>query len=225
MEKNKNILNEALQYLPDYTPDDNVWNGISSNLNKKTASLKIAQLSSIEPPQNIWDNIDKELSRWEKRSALRRYDPPESVWENIEQNLSKKKTNPTRRRRIQLVVWSSAAAAILLLGFFIFTTNNTKNKNFIYSEEMIELHDVQEWNDDEQIIEQALNLICKEKPTACSSPEFKMLEEDLAFLNKSKEAILLQLSKYNTNTELEIMLTEIELERTSLIKEMIAKTI
>ena len=225
MEKNRKILNNILRNLPAYSPEDKVWEGISVHLEKNFSSGKLHYLSKFEPPESIWNNIDQELTGQEKRSALRQYDPPESVWENIESNLSIKKTNRVKKSIIQLVIWSSAAAAIFLLGFFIFTTNNANNKNFNYSEEIIELHDVQKWNDEDQMIEQALDLICREKPTACSSLEFKTLEEDLASLKQSKEAILKQLSKYSTNTDLEIMLTEIELERTSLIKEMIAKTI
>lgn len=223
MEKNRNILTKVLKNLPDYSPEDKVWNEISANLDQKSKSTKLEQLSSIEPPLNIWENIDKELTHRDKRIALRQYDPPASVWENIDQNLSNKTTNTGRRRIIQLVVWSSAVAALLLFGYFIIT-NNTNN-NFDYSEEIFEIQNVQEWNEGEQTIEEALDLICEEKPSTCSTPEFKILKEDLAFLDQSKEAILNQLSKYNANTELKILLTEIELERSSLIKEMIAKTI
>ncbi len=224
MEKNKKILTDALRKLPDYTPDDKLWEAISSSLNQKSASVKLARLSSIDPPDSIWDNLDKALTHREKVSSFRQFEPPATVWENIDHTLSIRKKSRARRRIIQMVVWSSAAAAVLILGFFILTTNNTKTKNFNYTEEIIQINDFQDWNDEEQIIAQTLELICSENPSACSSPEFKTMEEDLAFLNQSKEAILQQMGKYSTNTELEIMLTEIELERTSLIKEMIAKT-
>lgn len=226
MEKNKKILLDALRNLPDYSPDNKVWVRISEDLDKNSTSTKILQqLSKIEPPENIWDKIDEELTRREKRSILKQYNPPEKVWENIDRNLSIRKTNRVKRRIIQLVKWSSAAAAVFILGFFIFTTVNTNKINFSYSEEWIELQDVQKWDEDELVIEQTLDLICRENPIACKSPEFKKMEEDLEFLNQSKQAILKQLSKYDANTELEIMLTEIELEQTSLIKEMIANTI
>lgn len=224
MEKNREILVDTLKNLPDYTPEDKLWVAISSSLNKKSASSKLAQLNSIDPPDSIWENIDKALTKREKASVLRQFEPPATVWENIDHTLSSRQKSKARKRIIKMVVWSSAAAAILILGFFILTTNNTNNQNFNYTEEIIQINDFQDWNDEEQLIAQTLDLICSEKPLACSSPEFKTMEEDLAFLNQSKEAILQQMSKYSTNTELEIMLTEIELERTSLIKEMIAKT-
>lgn len=225
MEKNRKILLNALRNLPVYPPDNKEWEGILAHLEKNSSSARLPRLSKIEPPKSIWDKIDKELTRREKRSALNQYNPSEKVWENIDRNLSVRKANRVKRRIFQWVKWSSAAAAIFTLGFFIFTTNNTNNKNFSYSEEWLELRDVQKWDEDEQVVEQTLDLICRENPIVCISPEFKKMEEDLEFLNQSKRAILRQLSKYDTNTELEIMLTEIELERTSIIKEVIAKTI
>ena len=182
-------------------------------------------LRRIEPPEDIWTNIDNELSRREKLAALINYDPPAEVWENIERKLSIRKTERTKRRIIHWLKWSSATAAIFVLGFFIFTAINNKNSNFSYSEEWVELQDVQQWTEEDPLVEQALALICNEKPAECNALEFKELEEELSLLNQSKQAILRQLNKYDTNTGLEILLTEIELERSNLIKEMIAKSI
>lgn len=224
MEKNKNILKKAIKRLPEYSPDDKNWSDISSQLEKKAGSSKIPELNSFEPPQKIWDNIDRELSRREKSSSLSQYDPPDLIWENIQNNLPAEDPNRNRKRVIQLFVWSSAIAALLILGYFIFI-NEVNQTQFTYSEEFIEVQELETWQNEEQAIDQALISICEAKPTACTSSEFKMMEEDLTFLNQSKEAILKQLSKYDSNTELEIMLTEIELERTKLIKEMINKII
>ena len=223
MEKNRKILVDALRKLPVYSPEDNAWKVLSSNLKKTQPSVSMPQLCKIEPPEAIWTNIENELSRREKLSALNFYDPPLEVWGNIVHKLNIRKIKQAKRRTTQWLKWSAAAAAIFVLGFFIFTTIN--NNNFSYSEEWAELQDVQLWTEDDQSVEQALALICNEKPATCNTPEFKKLEKELSFLNQSKQEILSQLNKYDTNTELEIILTEIELERSSLIKEMIANTI
>ena len=223
MEKNRKILIDALRKLPVYSPEDKAWEVLSSNLKKAQPSGSMPQLRKIEPPEAIWTNIDNELSHREKLTALNHFDPPQEVWENIDKKLSITKADQGKRKIIQWLKWSSAAAAIVALGFFIFTTIN--NKNFNYSEEWVKIQDVQQWNGDDQSIEQALALICNENPATCNTPEFIKLEKELSFLNQSKQEVIGQLNKYDTNTKLEIILTEIELERSSLIKEMIANTI
>ena len=225
MEKNKKILVDALRKLPVYAPEDKVWETLSLNLKKTQPSGIMPQLHKTAPPEAIWTNIDNELSHREKLAALHIYEPPLEVWGNIEQKLNLRKTQRIKRRTIQWLKWSSAAAAIFVLGFFIFTAINNKNNNFSYSEEWVELQDVQRWTEDDQSIEQALALICNEKPAECNTPEFREMEDELSILTQSKQAILGQLNSYDTNTEMEILLTEIELERSNLIKEMIAKTI
>jgi len=219
VEKNRNILIDALKKLPIYTPDDSSWEKIKLHLEKDTPSGRIPQLGVMNPPEGIWTNIDHELSRREKLASLNRHDPPEQVWENIAGTLT---TNLVKRRIIRLA-WSSAAAAIFILGFFIFTTNNSKNYN--YSEEWVQIQDVHQWDEDDQSVERVLALLCDENPATCKTPEFKELQKELSSLNQSKQEILNQLNKYDADTELEIKLTEIELERSNLIKEMITKTI
>ena len=224
MEKNRDILIDALSKLPVYQPEVNIWESVEVHLdNKYTSNLLL--LSEIEAPESIWNNIDKKLSRREKISSLTDYNPPAEVWDSIDKNLSFKKVNHLRRQIVQWVKWSSAAAAIFTLGIFIFNSVNTNSNDFSYSKESLELRDVQNWNDDDLTVEYALEIICKENPVACNSQQFKEMDKELTFLNQSKQAIIEQLNKYDTNTELEIILTEIELERSNLIKEMIAQSI
>lgn len=225
MGKNKNILTDALRKLPVYSPEKKVWETLTVHLENKTSSAKLLQLTEFEPPKSIWDSIDEKLNQKEKLSSLKEYNPPENVWENIDKNLSVKKTKRTKKRIVRWMKLSSAVAAILLLGYFIFNNVNNNKNIFSYSEEWIELTDLQLWNEDDNAIEYILAIICNENPKACKSPEFQEMDKELKFLDQSKQAILQQLNKYDTNTELEILLTEIELERTSLIKEMISKTI
>jgi hypothetical protein len=225
MEQNKDILLEALRNLPDYTPENNVWEAVAFSLEKISISSKPAQLIEITPPEFIWDNIDNELNFHEKCIKLNQYDPPQKVWENIDNHLSIKKLTGVKRRVFKLMISSMAAAAIFILGFFIFTTLNSKNKNFNYTEEWMEITEVPQWEEDEIEVTKVLTLICNENPRACKSPEFKHMNDELRYLDQSKQAILNQMSKYEKNIEFEKMLMKIELQRTSLIKEMIAKTL
>jgi len=220
VEKNRNILSDALKKLPVYTPEKHVWEKIELHLSKDPAPGKMPQLPVIDPPEDVWTNIDHELSRRGKLSSLKQYNPPEEVWKNIDRTLT---TNRIKRKTVQWLSWSSAVAAVLILSFFIFTPNG--GKNYSYSEEWVQIQDVHQWEEDDQSVEQVLALLCNENPATCKTPEFKELEKELSFLNQSKQEILNHLNKYDAHTKLEIKLTEIELERSNLIKEMIAKTI
>lgn len=215
----------ALENLPVYSPEDKVWEKVSTCLNNNVLSHGLNQIGSFDPPESVWNQISEELLNRKKSPSLGLYDPPKKVWENIDSRLTVNEENRMRKQIIRMFQWTSAVAAILVLGLFIYTSINTNNNNFSYSEEWMEYRNVQSWNEDSYSIEYALALICEEKPIACKSSEFKEMEEELTFLNQSKQTILQQINKYDTNTELEILLTKIELERSSLIKEMIAKAI
>ncbi len=225
MEKNRDILIKALRNLPAYSPEDKVWEKVLTRLNNNVLTHGLNQLGTFDPPDTVWNNISNELTTREKSPSLNQYDPPEKVWENIDSRLTAKEANRVKKQIIRLFQWTSAVAAIFVLGLFIYTYINTNNSNLSYSEEWMEYGDLQSWNEDNYLVEYALVLICEENPIACKSTEFKEMKEELTFLDQSKQTILQQMNKYDTNTELEILLTKIELERSSLIKEMIAITI
>jgi len=225
VEKNRKILIEALKKLPSYAPEDKVWKEIALHLSKDSASGNIPEMREWEPPETVWANISSELTHREKLSALHRFTPPEEVWENITKNLAAEEKPRKKNKIVRWLVWSSAAAALLILGLFIFTTISHKNSKYSYSVEWVNTEQTTQWQEDDQSVEQALAIICNEKPTACNTVEFKELQKELSQLNQSKQEILNQMNKYEANTGLEIKLTEIELEKADLIKEMIAKTI
>ncbi|HEY9114357.1 MAG TPA: hypothetical protein VIN10_06625 [Bacteroidales bacterium] len=225
MEKNKKILIGSLRKLPIYQPEDEVWESLSAHFESETLSNKLPQLSNFDPPDSVWKSIDEKLNMGEIISVLPEYNPTDSVWENISESLPFEKGIHSKSKLVNWVKWTSVAAAIFIIGYFILSISNEENKQFSYSEELIELTDTISWNENDQSVEYALTLLCEENPIACKTTEFKEMENELIFLDQSKQAILQQLNKYDSNTELEILLTEIELERSNLIKEMIEKTI
>ncbi len=72
------------------------------------------------------------------------------------------------------------------------------------------------------MVAQTLAIICREKAESCQSSEFKKIEKELDFLNQSKEYIISQMNPYDTNTDLTLILTKIELEQNDLINQMVA---
>ncbi len=190
MEKNRNILKHALQSLPAKDPSDEVWNKINKQLSKKE---RLAQLTKYEPPRKVWTHIEQQLAN-----------------------------NSSERKSIMpaLIKWSVAAAAIFIIGYFIYVNDFNSHQNINYSEKWVTIQDTALWNDQETP-ETILSTICEGNPAICNSPNFKMIKTKIEQLEKTKQIILTQFNIYEPNTELKIMLTKIELEQAGLIKQII----
>lgn len=200
MKTNKHNLKKALNLLPAYEPEPEVWKRLNLLLNRSLFSRKLSQLSEYEPPRNTWEKISIELDLREKSSG--------------------KKKNIIRLARWSLV------AAMFILGFIIYReAANTSGSKFTYSEEIVSVYEATDWNEDEKEIRKVLTKLCEEHPVVCNNPEFIKMNNDLKYLDQSKQDILNQLNRYETNTRLDQLLVDIELERTELIKSMIAKTL
>jgi len=193
MENNNDILKNAIQNLPEYIPEENVW-----------------------------ISIDNALSKKETLTTLPNYTPPESVWNNIEKSLSKSgQPKPVLTIRLKQIM---AVAALLLIGLIVFNNLKSKNSSISHSEEWTEVQTTGEWNDNNEL-KNVLNLICDNNPSVCITPEYKQAKARIEQLEQSKQIILKQMNKYEPNTDLEIMLTKIELEQTGLIKQIMQKTL
>lgn len=224
IEKNRDILTGALFNLNDYTPENAVWENITEKLDDQLLQTSLEDLEEVNPPEFIWDKIDNDLSKQEKLRNLKQYDPPAAVWDRIDESLSETKIIPIRRTKvIRMMKWATGVAAMLLFGLFLFKTLTGVRTSMSYSEEWVQTGDFDLWEEEDQEVEAVLEELCQENPVACDNPEFKELQEELDFLDQSKKDILDQMNIYDENQELEIVLTEIELERNDLIKQMITE--
>ena len=66
-----------------------------------------------------------------------------------------------------------------------------------------------------------IEAICEDEPPACKDPEFQSLQAELEFLSRSLEEIKEQINQYDENEMLMAEVTEIELERNAIAKQMI----
>ena len=215
MEKNRGILQKALGRLRIYSPDESSWEQLEETMNKKVLAGKLGE---IEPPEFIWDQIEQQLDLSETSGKLQEFNPPERIWNSIEKQLNQKSKSRVLHLWTRL---SLAAASILLIGLIVYFSNWRKTAQITYSEEWTETQDLDQWQQDDGLVSEALAVICREKPAACESPEFKKMEQELDFLEQSKEDILKRMNPYDDDPDLAVMLTKIELERTDIITQMI----
>jgi len=209
-ELNKHILLEAIASLPSYSPKDNVWDHISMELDADLASTQlketVAELPKYSPPAFVWDHIEEALKA-------------DEVMEPVEEKVAAKVVRFPNWKK-----YASAAAAIALiisLAIPFISENVDPNISVSYSEEVIQ-DDI--FNDDWDADEDAFQMVmdqCKHRVLACEQPEFKMLKEELEELNMARKQLKEAIGGYNTDSNLLAQLTQIEIERSDILKKMV----
>lgn len=222
MDKRKEILTGALGNLPIYSPDHSNWIAIEDKLDKEQRSLDHSKLSRIDPPDFIWENLDNDLDYQEKLTKLPLYNPPSLVWNQINKQLNFSNEGSVKLKQIKWPIWvATMAAAMLIVSFFIFQNQNDFNENSNTFEALYNSNSKHIWDSEDSEIEETIGIICSQNPTSCLSQEFIKLENDLIDLTLSRQDILNQMGRQKTKSDWNLVLTEIELKRSDILKEMI----
>jgi hypothetical protein len=220
MERNRKILDEALQQLRSYIPDEKVWDVVKSQLPETTMADGLSKLKSIDPPQHVWIAIANELDKHEKIRQLKEFTPGDEIWNQIDENLDTIAKKRSFARVFKLTSWAAAAAIVILTGYFLII--QTKQvPNIAYSLQVVETENPGSWQNDDNEIMDVLAEICASNPLACESPVFTEKKKELAYLDEQKTEILNNLNPYGQNKRLEVMLTKIELEKNEIVKQLI----
>jgi len=201
-EKNKHILQEAIQNLPQYEPEALVWLAIDAELD-------------VFEKENKLQNVIEELPV---------YSPSDSIWENIDAELEADKAKSGRVVWLKRISSAAAVIAFLLIGNFIFIQNNgQENVTISFSQEVVEEDFLKkDWNDDDDAFEMVI-AFCKTENIVCELPEFIGLKSELEELNEAREELKEALEHYGSDAELIAQLTRLEHDRSDVLKQMIAK--
>jgi|GEM_PF-1698994 len=224
MEKNHQILAEALQQLRSYNPDEKVWNAVKSQLADATIADGLSKLKSIDPPEIVWDAIANELDKDERIYQLKEFTPGEETWDKIDETLNTEELKARKLILYRWTTWLAAAGAAIFMAYFLLFPNQ-KKPILSYSEEIINIEKPVYWQEGDTEISDLVNALCVANPLACSYPEFMEKQKELDYLNEKKSEILNRLNSYDQNTDLQILLTKIELEKNEIVKQMISKAI
>lgn len=190
---------------------------MNTESNKNNLKKAITRLPNYEPPDTIWGAINSELNIKKQIHSLPKYSPTDTIWENINQQL------PTKKASIfSLKKWAIAATIIFCLGINLWLYNRPTTAPLRYAVENIN-HQLLEadWDEDEGLFEE-INAICQTKIYSCTIPEFQSLEAELQELDEAKSDLKQAINSFGKDTELISQLSEIELERTMVLKKMIA---
>jgi len=190
---------------------------MDTDLNKNILKKAITRLPNYEPSEAIWKTIDSELDLKKCIDTLPQYTPTEDLWENINRQLPTKKTTV-----FSLKKWAVAAAILLCLGvnFWLYSRPTTPPLQYAIENIDQQLFEA-DWDNDESLFEE-INAICQTKTYSCTIPEFQSLEKELQELNEAKSDLKQAINSFGKDTELISQLSKIELERTMILKKMIA---
>lgn len=195
---------------------------MNQDINHRTLKKAVTQLPTHQPPDAIWLAMDKELNLRKGVRQLPEHQPPTLVWEGIEANLVKN-TGSVKSRLFWLKRLSIAASFLLLIGASWWISNQrTTAESFQYAQETIDLQLLEaDWDEDEEALAQ-IEAICKAKTYTCALPEFQQLEQELEELNEAKLDLKQAIDDFGKDTQLIAQLSEVELERTTILKKMMA---
>ncbi len=196
-DKNKPILDDALSKLPNYEPEDQLWDKIEGGLEARKLQDALAKLPV--------------------------YEPEDQVWAAIETNLPTQGT--TIVRRLGRVAAIAASVAVLLVaGWYLMGQIRHTGETITYSEEVIKgtfsTAQFVALDDDEEAFE-IIQILRERNDPITASPEFQSLEQDLNELNEAKQDLIPVIHDYEANPRLKIQLAKIERERSDVLKQII----
>ena len=199
LEKNRDILEKLLRQLPAYSPPAQVWEGVEQSLGN-IPNKGLDRLPTYQPPARVWDQIEAGLAGKNRISAplpLRRFLP-----------------------------WAAGIAASLAAVIWFFQTapspeTASAKVTITYSKEMVDPILLQrDWEQDAEAFE-LIDRFCANSPFTCENPDMKSLQAELDELTEAKIALENALGNYGTDVDLIGQLTEIERQRTALLKQML----
>ncbi|HMR43753.1 MAG TPA: hypothetical protein PKC40_07965 [Saprospiraceae bacterium] len=192
-------------------------------MSEKNQNIKLDK-NRFSAPETVWQKLENSLNEANKLKAglnnLPVYNAPETVWVKIESDLTEKRPG----KLIKLGTFRIAAAILVLLGagVWIYFSLAEETELISYSTEFVsgELQ-INDWDEEESAF-LMLDQICIEKPFLCEDAEFQLLRRSLNDLTEGKNALKNSLGEINTDPDLIAQLAKIEMERTNILKEMLA---
>jgi len=195
-EENKNSLKKAIENLPSYSPEKNLWDKLSSNL----------------------DEVQADTALHEAINKLPTYEAPIEAWAKIEKEL------PAKRRLLWPKLLAMAATIALLVGFAInYTAANFEKEvvttshqvKAIPSDQLVQVYTINAAHRDS-----AFKAIIRAQKE--SSKQAKEILAELEKLDNSKKRLKSRLSPFDENKDLEEKLNLIEKESSELQKAYLA---
>lgn len=227
--------------MQEHEPPDHIWEVIRFDLDQAAAEAPlrraISDLPDHEPPVLLWDNIEAGMAAENAEAPLRQaiselpeYDPPTLVWENIQAVLEEGQVLPLRPAVAPANVvpmWRRPAIAagftalLCALAWLVLTPSGSEKVSLSYSTVEVNIHQEDaEAMRDEQAFELVLNEF-NQQLALSEDPYLLELKRELEDLDLAKRQIEEVMGKYGKDENLVLQITNIEHERSAVLKEMV----
>ena len=177
------------------------------------------KLPEYEPSDEIWNNIEAKLGEDGLRQGIQhlpQHEPKAETWEQIEAELTPKIVPLFSWR------WTAAAASVVLvigLSWFYQSTNQP----ITYSQEVVNKKLLLQDSDNSDADYAMIVAYCQQQTYVCENPEFAVLKTELTDLQQASLDLKMAIGKYNTEPALIAQLTEIEQQKSEILRKMTAK--
>jgi hypothetical protein len=232
-EQNRTTLKDALSRMPVYAPPAECWQEIGRELDEdaREAPLKSAlnELPGYAPPPQNWariaDTLEADAAGQRLRDALSKlpqYAPPAELWPAIEQGIRP----PALRVRMTVLARAAAAIALLIGLWWAWPQQEAAPLQATYTYDQqttnAQFASIEDWGQADALMQKAVNEF-REDPVAKQLPTYELLLSEWADLKDAQEEVAKMMERYGKDAQLIRQMSEIEKERSGLIREMIAQ--
>lgn len=232
-EQNRTTLKEALSRMPVYAPPAKCWQEIGRELDKdaREASLHAAlnELPDYAPPSQNWariaDTLEADAAEQRLKDAISKlpqYTPPTEVWTAIKHEIKL----PARRIKLMMLTRAAAAIALLLGLWWAWPQQEAAPLQATYTYDQqttnAQFTSIEDWGQADALMQKAVNEF-REDPVARQSPAYNLLLSEWEDLKAAQQEVAEMMERYGKDAQLIRQMSEIEKERSGLIREMIAQ--
>lgn len=201
-------------------------------LNKKTLIKAISDLPQYEAPGFIWEQIEQVLVSEEQDTAiatvipqLPSYLPPESVWAGIDAALNE--TPNLRQNNLRIIPWKRIAIAASLIGIALWFSwqqffPNQEKFALVYSEEQVSQFEYALDLEEDEASFTAMLSNFETSIVAKQHEDYNILLDEYQELKIAKGELVQLMENYGTDPDIIQQISEIEHERSRVIKKMAA---
>ncbi len=201
-DKNKNILNKAIELLPQFRADARIWEKIEEQLESEISERKIEvlkkaidQLPSFKADNKTWDEIEKELDN--------KFKPANNFY-----------------------FLKIAASLIVVIGMSILINNifiKNSQKEFIsFSQETVSDNKTDIASLElEKELDNFIQKQCQVQPDVCKRPEVADLTAQLSDLSKSLDELKIMMENSADDPETYKYMLRIQKERAGISKKLL----
>ena len=196
--------------------------------NKETLKQAIQRLEPTSAPAFIWDEIAAELTEsaqdqliQEAIPHLTRYEAPPMVWDSVARSLDEQEI--TKVRKINWYYWTAAASVALILATTLWVSLGSEQPNYVATVETVDKNLLDnDWESDEAIFAEVMELH-DDYLQVFDDVESRNWRAELVELNDARTELLGAMDLYGKDHELIRQLSNVERDRTEVIKKMATK--